>query len=93
MDYGIVEAQDTESFGRNEARLLTALLAYNLAHGLRLHAGVRWLPGSAMGRFRAEILRVPARLVLRDRMVIVSLTGTATKKWRQLLKRIHAMAP
>lgn len=75
-------------FESNEATLLLALLAFNLANMLRCEledgAGACW----DLGRFQKSVLKAGGRIVKKSRRVIVDLAQAVVPLWERLLARL-----
>lgn len=79
----------SQEFESNEATLLLALLAFNLANMLRCeleHAGgACW----DLGRFQKSVLKAGGRIVKHARRVIVDLAQAVVPLWERLLTRLR----
>ena len=75
-------------FPANEATLLLALLAFNLANMLRCElehgGGACW----DLGRFQKSVLKAGGRIVKKARRVIVDLAQAVVPLWERLLARL-----
>jgi hypothetical protein len=76
-------------FAFNEATLLLALLAFNLANMLRCESehegGACW----DLGRFQKSVLKAGGRIVKHARRVIVDLAEAVVPHWERLLARLR----
>lgn len=73
-----------DPFAANEVKLLLNALAYNLAHAARCLLADATGQGLSLGRFVERVLRVPARLVVHARRVVVVINSQSAALWRQL---------
>ncbi len=75
-------------FAANEATLLLALLAFNLANMLRCElehgGGACW----DLGRFQKSVLKSGGRIIKKARRVIVDLAQAVVPLWERLLARL-----
>jgi hypothetical protein len=76
-------------FAANEATLLLALLAFNLANMLRCEledgAGACW----DLGRFQKSVLKAGGRIVKKARRVFVDLAAAVVPLWERLVVRLR----
>ena len=80
----VVRTVSVDSFAHNQVRLLLNALAYNLVHSTRAlladSTGESW----SLLRVRQRVLKVPARLLLHSRRVILVIGQQAAGYWRAL---------
>ena len=76
-------------FAENEATLLMAMLAFNLASTLRTEAEEEFDSGWDLERFQSTVLRSAARVTKHARQLFVHVVSSVTKFWRCLSKRIE----
>jgi hypothetical protein len=79
----------SKEFASNEATLLLALLAFNLANMLRCEledgAGACW----DLGRFQKSVLKAGGRIVKKAHRVIVDLAQAVVPLWERLVARLQ----
>ena len=79
----------SQEFAANEATLLLALLAFNLANMLRCEleheGGACW----DLGRFQKSVLKAGGRIIKHARRVIVDLAQAVVPFWERLLTRLR----
>lgn len=73
-----------EPFAANEVKLLLIALAYNLAHVARCLLEEVTGQGWSLSRLVERVLRIPARILLHARRVIVVISSRSATYWRQL---------
>jgi hypothetical protein len=82
-----------DGFCANAATLMLYALAYNLANTLRRvtaqATGTAW----SLKRLRERVLRVPARMVLHARRIVVVLRDETLPLWNAMLKRLTQLLP
>jgi len=86
---------DVDPFAVNEVRLLLNAMAYNLLHAVRVWLQRSTHTGWSLDRLRHLVLRVPARVLLHARRVVVTIPRRAAVWWQHLQSAIppgHALA-
>jgi hypothetical protein len=73
-----------DPFAANEVKLLLNALAYNLVHAARCLLEETTGKGWSLGRFVERVLRVPARLVVHARRVVVVINSQSAAVWQKL---------
>ena len=73
-----------DPFAANEVKLLLNALAYNLAHVARCLLEEVTGQGWSLSRFVERVLRIPARILLHARRVVVVISSRSATYWRQL---------
>jgi hypothetical protein len=82
-----------DAFGANEARWLLTLHAANLLHAARTLIRRRERGLWSRQRFREHVLKVPARVTLGKRRVMVWLPADRSSLWADLARAIEALPP
>jgi DDE family transposase len=80
-----------DAFAHNQVRLLLNALAYNLMHAARTLMEQATGQGWGLARFRERVLKVPARLLLHARRVILVLSQHAAESWQKLWRMLGAL--
>lgn len=80
-----------DAFAANEVTLLLACLAYNLLNAARILMERKTGQGWSLKRLRERVLKVPARVVLHGRRVVVVLCSAVAAAWRGLLLRLSRL--
>lgn len=89
-------SEPQDAFAANEVKLLLNALAYNLAHAARCLLEEETGQGWSLSRLAERVLRVPARVVVHARRVVVVIATSSAPCWRQLwaaLSRFRWLAP
>jgi hypothetical protein len=73
-----------DPFAANEVKLLLNALAYNLAHAARCLLEQVTGQGWSLSRFLERVLRVPARVLVHARRVVVVISSRSATHWWQL---------
>ena len=79
-----------DAFAQNEVILLLNALAYNVAHAARVLMEEATGQGWSLLRVRERLLRVPARVLLHGRRVLLVINETAARLWNTLWSRLSA---
>jgi hypothetical protein len=82
-----------DAFAHNEVLLLLNLLAYNVLHVARVLLESGTGEGLSLKRLRERVLRVPARLLLHGRRVVLVIGQSAAGLWHRLWKKLMAFRP
>jgi hypothetical protein len=82
-----------DAFAHNEVLLLLNLLAYNVLHVARVLLESGTGEGLSLKRLRERVLRVPARLLLHGRRVVLVIGRSAAGLWHRLWKKLMAFRP
>jgi len=82
-----------DAFGANEARWLLTLHAANLLHAARSLIRGQHRRLWSRQRFREHVLKVPARVTLGKRRVMVWLPADRSSLWADLARAIEALPP
>jgi hypothetical protein len=69
------------SYYTNEARLILAVLAYNLAHAVRSVVVTAFGTGMSIKRVRERFLRIASRFTLHSRRIIVIVANDVRERW------------
>jgi hypothetical protein len=88
------ETQDT--FAANEVKLLLNALAYNLMHVARCLLEKETRQGWSLSRLVERVLRVPARVIVHARRVVVVIATSSAACWHPLwaaLSRLRWLPP
>jgi len=83
------------SFYVNEVRLILAAHAYNLAHAVRSVAETALGSGMTIKRVRERLLRVPSRITLHARRMIIIIADEVRERWDLLwrtMQKLHHVA-
>ena len=80
-----------DAFACNEARLLIALLAYEVMHIARRAMAHATGTGWSLRRLRERVLRAGARLILSGRRMTLALSSAAASFWALLWPRITTL--
>lgn len=73
-----------DPFAANEVKLLLNALAYNLVHVARCLLETQTGQGWSLGRVVERVLRVPARVVVHARRIVVVIATSSAPYWSQL---------
>jgi len=79
-----------DSVAVNETRLLLNALAYNLLHAVRVTMERATRTGWSLDRLRRLVLRVPARVLLHSRRILVVIPRRAARWWSALRRTLPA---
>ncbi len=82
-----------DGFCANAATLMLYALAYNLANTLRRVTALATRTAWSLKRLRERVLRVPARMVLHARRVVVVLRAADVPLWSTVLRRLTRLLP
>lgn len=85
---GEERSSELNPFAVNEARLLLNGLAYNLLHAIRVWLERSTNSGWSLDRLRQLVLRLPARVLLHARRVVIVIPRRAAAWWRCLQRAI-----
>ena len=77
-----------DPFAVNEARLLLNALAYSLVHAVRTLMEKVTGEGWGLRRVLERVLKIPARLLLHSRRIVVVLNSVAAARWSQLWRAL-----
>jgi len=80
----------TDPFAANEVRLLLNALAYALVHAVRTLMEKVTGQGWSLRRVMERVLKVPARLLLHSRGIVVVLTAAAAALWAKLWRVLQS---
>ncbi len=80
-----------DAFAHNEVRLLLNAMAYNLVHATRVLMEKASGEGWGLGRVRERVLKVPARLLLHSRRVVLVICQEAAERWQMLWSKLSAL--
>lgn len=80
----------TDPFAANEVRLLLNALAYALVHAVRTLMEKVTGEGWSLRRVMERVLKVPARLLLHSRRIVVVLTPAAAALWARLWRALQS---
>jgi hypothetical protein len=83
----------TDAFAHNEVLLLLNLLAYNVLHVARVLLESGTDEGLSLKRLRERVLRIPGRLLLHGRRVVLIMGQSAATLWQRLWKKLMAFEP
>lgn len=83
----------TDAFAHNEVLLLLNLLAYNVLHVARVLLENATDEGLSLKRLRERVLRIPGRLLLHGRRVVLIMGQSAASLWQRLWKKLMAFEP
>lgn len=79
-----------DAFAANEVRLLLNAIAYELVHAVRVLMEKATGRGWSLKRAVERLLKVPARLLLHARRVVVVLSPASARDWAQLWRRLRS---
>lgn len=77
-----------DAFAHNETILLLNLLAYNILHATRVLVEASTQQGWSLQRLRERVLRVPARVLLHGRRVVLVIGEAVARLWEGLWRRL-----
>jgi Transposase DDE domain group 1 len=80
-----------DPFAANEVKLLLNALAYNVAHAARCLLEEVTGQGWSLSRFLERVLRVPARVLVHARRVVVVIPSRSAVYWQQLCAAISKL--
>ncbi|MCP3997937.1 MAG: IS1380 family transposase [bacterium] len=81
-----------DPFAANEVTLLLAGLAFNLLNASRILMERTTHQGWSLQRLRERVLKVPARVVLHSRYVMVVLGAEVASLWRKLWRHLSGLS-
>ena len=73
-------------------RLILNALAYNLVHAARALMEEATHEGWGLRRFREQVLKVPARVLLHARRVLLVVAQEAASLWQKLWKKLGVLS-
>ena len=79
------------SFAVNEARLILAALAFNLAHAVRCVAEKAFQKGLTIKGLQEKIFKVAARVTLHARRINIILASDVCERWLTLWSKINCL--
>jgi hypothetical protein len=81
-----------DAFANNEVRLLLNALAYNLVHAARVLMEQATGEGWGLRRVRERVLKVPARVLLHARRVVLVIARESATLWRKLWSKLGVLS-
>lgn len=81
-----------DAFANNEVRLLLSALAYNLVHAARVLMEQATGEGWGLRRVRERVLKVPARVLLHARRVVLVIARESASLWQKLWTKLGSLS-
>lgn len=81
-----------DAFANNEVRLLLSALAYNLVHAARVLMEQATGEGWGLRRVRERVLKVPARVLLHARRVVLVIGRESASLWQKLWSKLGVLS-